>query len=208
MISRELADGLELMAVAESHAAHVFVKLLHLQWFQLTRVSIFPDRRPKARIDALAPHRTDDVERPGGALVQLTSDRENAFVRVIRQLHFQSRNRIRQNERFTNFKILNGEGPPIEQLRAGFQHYFNKTGRRKYDEIFDLVILQEGHLSAIEPHDPCWYSPGQTSVEHSAAPDTGAALAPIVGFVPPAAPVPGIGRQRKQASRGDYLCKI
>src|SRR5215472_33684 len=107
-------------------------------------------------------------------------------MRIIRQLRFQSRNWIRQNKRFANFKILDDEGPPIEQLHAGFQDYFDKTSRWKYDEILDLMILQEGHLPAIQPHNPCWRSPGQTSVEHSTASHPGAALAPIVGLVPPA----------------------
>src|SRR5215471_3146866 len=129
-------------------------------------------------------------------------------MRIIRQLHFQSGNRIRQNKRFANLKILDNEGPPIEQLRAGFQRYFDKTSGRKYDEIFDLVILQESHLPAVQPYDPSRHSPGQTSVEHSTAANTGAALAPIVGLVPPAAFIPRIGRQRKQASGGRYLCKI
>src|SRR4029077_11096073 len=195
-------------AVAKSHATHVLIKLLHLQGFQLNRVPISPYRRAKTRIDALTTHRAHHVQRPGSALIQLALDREDTFMRIIRQLHFQSRNRIRQNKRFANFKILNDERSPIEQLGAGFQHYFDKTSRWKYDEILDLMILQEGHLPAIEPHDPGWRSPGQTSVEHSTAAHSGAALAPIGGLVPPAALIPSIGRQREQAPRGDHLCKI
>src|SRR6516164_5196156 len=115
-------------------------------------------------------------------------------MRIVRQLHFQPRNRIRQNKRLADFKILDDEGPPVEQLRPGFQHYFDKASGWKYDEILDLVILQKGHLPAIQPHDPCRRSPGQTSVEHSTAANTGAPLAPIIGLVPPAALIPRISR--------------
>src|ERR1700730_12315113 len=148
------------------------------------------------------------MQRPRSALVEPALDQERALIRIIRELYVKARNGIRQNERLSNLQILDNERSTLEELHACFQRHVDKRRGGKHDQILDLVILQKGHVPAIEPCDPGWRGPRQSDVEQSTAPRTQTALAPIAGLMPPTALLPSVGRQWNQPPRWCHLRKI
>jgi hypothetical protein len=77
-------------------------------------------------------------------------NRERALREIIRQLQQQAGRRIRQDERLADLEVFDDEGFALKQLHTGFEHHFDKTCGGKDDEVFDTMILQEGHVAIVE----------------------------------------------------------
>jgi hypothetical protein len=65
--------------------------------------------------------------------------------------------------------------------------------------VFDLVILEESHVPVVEPRGPGRRGVGDPQVEKTATARVESSFAPIGSFIPPAAAIPRVGRQREEA---------
>ena len=109
--------------------------------------------------------------------------------------------RFRQDKRLANLKLLDHERSAFEKLRAGLNYQINKSRGWENNMVLDFVIFEESHVSAIQPGGPGGCRARQPHVEHSAAARAEATFAPVRSFVPPAAAIPRICRQRKDTTR-------
>ena len=109
--------------------------------------------------------------------------------------------RFRQDKRLANLKLLDHERSAFEKLRAGLNYQINKSRGWENNMVLDFVIFEESHVSAIQPGGPGGCRALQPHVEHSAAARAEATFAPVRSFVPPAAAIPRICRQRKDTTR-------
>jgi len=66
------------------------------------------------------------VEGPRHALLETALNGKGALVRRIGEFDLYARGRIRQDERLANFKILNDERVPLEQLHTRFQRHLDE----------------------------------------------------------------------------------
>src|SRR5260221_11252792 len=107
------------------------------------------------------------MERPGSALVEPALDQERALIRIIRELHVKPRNGIRQNERLANLQILDNERSTLEELQTCFPRHIDEGRGGKHGQILDLVILQKGHVPAIQPRNPGLRTPRQSKLAQS-----------------------------------------
>src|SRR5262245_48384332 len=148
------------------------------------------------------------MERPTDALLKTTLNRKGALVRRIREFKLYSRRRIRQNEWFPDFEILDDKWAPFEKLHASFERHLDKCGSRKNYMILDLVIFQEGHVSSVEPDNPGGHCTWQAGIKQASATRREAPVACLGNFVPPPALLPCVGGQGEEMPRGCHGGKV
>ncbi len=203
----QFADGLEFIAVLQPEIAHVAVKRAEPLGLEV-RPGLAPHRVCECGLHALGAQRADDVDRPTGGLLEAALDAETALGRLVRQLDRQAGGLLGQDERLPDFEVLDGERPALEQLHSGFERHLDKRRRRKNDVTVDLVVLEVGHVAAVEAREPDRHGAWQSRVEQSLAAGGKAAVPQFGGLVPPAAFVPRIGRQREQRARWRHRAEV
>ena len=197
----------KLFPVAQSQVAHVTIELPNPFRF-LVSARRLPDRLSKRGLGSLTSHRTNDMHRPGRRLLKFALNRKRPLVRLIGQFHRQTRRWIRQNQRFANFKILNRKGPPLKQLHSRLQGHLNKSSPWKNNVRVDLMVAQIRHVSAVEASQPCRRCPRHPRIQKPLPSRRQTPVPQFTRLVPPTAPIPRIGWQRKQLTRRRHRCKI
>ena len=74
--------------------------------------------------------------------------------------------------------------------------------------IFDLMVLQEGHVPGIQPNDPGGHRTWQADIEEAASAGSEPAVTRIARFVPPSRFFPRVSGQRKKMTRWRHAGKI
>ena len=166
---RKLANGPELFTVAKSQIAHVAVKLANSTGSSSPPLATSPRRGGERRIGAFTTERTDHMNRPCDALVEPTLNREGARTGLVGQLQQHSGRRLGQNEGFANLKVLDDERTSFEQLHARLERDFHERRCRENGKVFDPMILEKGHVTAVESRDPGGSGARQSRVEQPSA---------------------------------------
>src|SRR5262245_3246568 len=104
----QFANGTEFLAITQPHVAHVTIEPADFDGLEMLRLLV-ERGRGKRGFRSFATHGADDMQRPGGTLLELALDRESALVQVVGKLEQNIRSLFGKKERFADFKILDHE---------------------------------------------------------------------------------------------------